>query len=196
MDQRAYTYDPNALLASRFPEEEMWWHSIGPTRKPSPYATATWTYYRKVAEEPRILPAVDDVGLDRLVTQYFVSVEVYDSLASFPGEYNDIIQDPNNNLTTPYELQPASAGTLLGKIDYEILDSQLLITDWSHYNWHDSTPVKKAFEAIIYNVPDCVDSVLVRSEPIALWTSLGFISPSKGSDILIYNEDILKPIPY
>ena len=87
-------------------------------------------------------------------------------------------------------------GKLLGQVDYELIGTQVAITDWSHYNWGDATPVRKAVRAMINSLPDCVDRVTVRDRPTAMWTSLGFIRPTKGSDILIYNKEISKAVPY
>lgn len=197
MDPRAYTYDPNALLADRFPEDEKWWHDLGPTRKPSPYATATWTFYQEVQVEQEILPNfVDDTGLDRIVDRYFATIGVYDGRASFPGNYNELLLDPSNTVSSPYEVIEEAEGTLLGQLSYEILDGTLLITDWSHYNWHDATPVKRAFIALIANLPECVQIILVEDSPHSFWVSLGFVNSLKGSDLLIYNDKILKPVPY
>ena len=87
-------------------------------------------------------------------------------------------------------------GELLGQLEYEVLGSTLTITGWSHYNWHDATPVRKAFKSLINSLPYCVESVLVQDQPKAFWTELGFVCPTKGSEVLIYNENIAKPVAY
>ena len=87
-------------------------------------------------------------------------------------------------------------GTLLGQVDYEMVGTRVEITDWSHYNWSDALPVRKAVKALINSLPSCVDTVTVRDRPTAMWTSLGFIRPSKGSDILVYNKEIQQAVPY
>ena len=40
MDRRGLTIDPNAESRS----SDKWYKQIGPTRKPAPYATASWAY--------------------------------------------------------------------------------------------------------------------------------------------------------
>lgn len=87
-------------------------------------------------------------------------------------------------------------GRLLGQVNYELVDTHVEITDWSHYNWSDARPVRKAVKALINSLPSCVDRITVRDDPTAMWTSLGFIRPSKGSDILVYNKGINKAVPY
>ena len=87
-------------------------------------------------------------------------------------------------------------GKVLGQLEYEVIGSNLTITGWSHYNWQDATPVRKAFKSLINDLPECVNSVIVEDDPHSFWTQLGFVSLSKGSDVLVYNEKILQPTTY
>ena len=310
MDRRAVTVDPNVEESLR--GDPSWWKQIGPTQKPSPYATATWVYrhysdYEMQTVPSHLIPEVfdnysdfavnvyptkldgglfsaptppsliyDEGGYDGLgpvdfIKHYFSSIKVYDFLASHPGKYEEIdlspvdrlvptVYDNSNDIQTPIpdpnsiynsetfaqwgrgiklnewvydvrnstqhrvnptvvvlpdgttqaigELDAVTAirtaededwmnpGELLGQLEYEILGSTLTITNWSHYNWHDATPVRKAFKSLINSLPVCIDSVLVEDEPRSFWTELGFVSPAKGSEILVYNEKIKKPVAY
>ena len=327
MDRRALTVDPNASSSTR--KTPKWWKEIGPTQKPSPYATASWVYRRYSDFEYETLPAdlipevfdnwsdfsvnvyptvldgglfssaqppdniYDEGGFDGegpvdFVKHYFSSIKVYDFLASTPGKYEDIVigtgllsidsdgsgqdfvvvdpselsvYDNSDNLQNPipnpssiydsqtfaqwgqgivleelvYEIRDGiqylintvplilpdgallttesgleievnvrateeedlrNPGDLLGQLEYEVLGSTLTITNWSHYNWHDATPVRKAFKSLMNSLPTCVDSVLVQDQPKAFWTELGFVSPTKGSEVLVYNEKIKKPVTY
>lgn len=77
-------------------------------------------------------------------------------------------------------------GTLLGQINFEMVDCKVHITDWNHYNWMDDTPVRKAFKAMVNSLPYDVVEVTVDNDPHAFWTSLGFVERTKGDDYLYY----------
>lgn len=173
MDDRGLTIDPNRDIY----EELQWWEQIGPTQRPSPYATASWTYWHDLDTESLI------VGPDALVRHHFCSVKVYDGHAS----------DPAPGLDDDYS---ENRGHLLGEINYEILGSLLTITDWSHYNWHDATPVKRAFKVLIKDVPDCVETIMVKDSPTAFWVHLGFRYVDKGDNMLVYDNRSHNVVPY
>ena len=89
---------------------------------------------------------------------------------------------------------------ILGRINYEVVECVAVITDWSHYNWDDDQPIRKAFRALIKNLPNTVTDIYVpvaelgnsqlkTSPDRALWTSLGFIPQSKDAQMLIYSPD-------
>lgn len=75
-------------------------------------------------------------------------------------------------------------GTLLGSVSYEILGTVATITDWEHLNWQDDTPVFKATQVILNELPDCVIEVKVLDPPHAFWTALGFKPDFKGDPYL------------
>ena len=81
-----------------------------------------------------------------------------------------------------------SHGKLLGEIHYEITGPILTITDWSHYNWHNSLPVEKAFAVMLKEAPECVNLVVVRDAPTAFWRKLGFRYVEKGNKTLVYDK--------
>ena len=294
MDRRALTVDPNASAVQR--AKPAWWKSLGPTQKPSPYATASWIYRRystfEFQEKPadripevfdnwsdfsvNLYPTVLDGGLfnspltpeaiydeggfeggssgSEFIKHYFSTIKVYDFYASNPGQPLGIVPidqftvyDNSNDIQVPipnpdqiydsqlfaqwgqgevldelryaiingkqYRVKDVSSdtalspnpdqatdsnelGKVLGQLEYEVIGSNLTITGWSHYNWQDATPVRKAFKSLINDLPECVRSVTVEDDPHSFWTQLGFISPYKGSDVLVYNEKILQPTPY
>ena len=80
-------------------------------------------------------------------------------------------------------------GNLLGEINYEITGPLLNITDWSHYNWHNSKPVEKAFAVLLEEAPECVDLITVENAPTAFWRKLGFRQAEKGAKTLIYDKN-------
>ena len=71
-------------------------------------------------------------------------------------------------------------GTMLGQLDYILIDKRVDVIGWSHYNWQDATPVKQAFKAMINSLPNCVEGVYVKDSPTAFWTDLGFRFVNKG----------------
>jgi len=90
--------------------------------------------------------------------------------------------------------------TVLGQINYEVVECVAVITDWSHYNWPDDKPVRNAFKALINGLPSSVTTIYVpvletgnnqlKSSPDrALWTSLGFIPLDDTSEVFIYSPD-------
>ena len=81
-------------------------------------------------------------------------------------------------------------GKLLGRVDFEIEDCEVTITDWSHYNWQDDTPVRKAFKRLVNSLPDNITKVSVKDQPTAFWTSLGFVRGSKNDDFLVYSDPL------
>ena len=64
MDRRGLTTDPNASGIGT----KKWWETLGPTQKPSPYATASWRYYQDftvdIIEVPAVPAVVYDNGTD------------------------------------------------------------------------------------------------------------------------------------
>ena len=91
-------------------------------------------------------------------------------------------------------------GNVLGRINYEVVECVAVITDWSHYNWDDDEPIRKAFKALIHNLPDTVTNIYVpvieegnsqlkTSPDTAMWISLGFVRKSKTDQMLIYSFD-------
>lgn len=280
MDKRGLTVDPNrdSCTATR------WFEEIGPTQKPSPYATRSWVCHQKYEvvvvtkckKEVRLVfdngsdfqtwlyefilngGTLGEVGLipptdvydgggfdnqgdpclesSEFIKHYFASVKVYDSLASSPGQLplpvdisrnsiydnGDDFQNPIPNPEAIYDgglfedwglgitleggqwwwregidcntiiVDPSDKddppGDLLGEINYEMVDCQIFITDWSHYNWMDDTPVRKAFRCLVNSRPDQVSDIFVRDSPHAFWTSLGFETQVKGDDVLVYND--------
>lgn len=75
-------------------------------------------------------------------------------------------------------------GTLLGSVSYELFGDVITITDWEHLNWQDDTPVRKAVQVILNDMPDCVKEVKVLDPPHAFWTALGFKANYKGDSYL------------
>lgn len=183
MDKRGLTTDP-----MRQGQPFRWWEEIGPSQKPSPYAEASWVSYQDVFTETYVVPGSVPPE-SRKVT--FGVIKVYDHLASHPDPAN-VIDDTD----VIGELSEPERGTPLGSLSYEIEGNLLTITDWSHYSWHNATPVLKAFRSLRSNIPDCVSTIVVRDEPTAFWTSLGFELPFKGSEVLVYDKSSFDPIPY
>jgi hypothetical protein len=133
----------------------------------------------------------------------FATVYVYDSLASYPDVkgLNSIIinigtvsTDPESssqniaaeNNDTFFAEAPAQTvddtppGTMLGELSYTLTNRRVDLVAWSHNNWMDATPVRRAFQAMISSLPSCVDGVYVKDDPTAFWTDLGFKTVSKG----------------
>ena len=179
MDDRGLTYDPN-----RDPLEPVrWWEEIGPTDKPAPYSTASWVCVQDHYKEDTLVPLPGSdppIGLE--TKHIYASVKVYDRKASDPAV---------DGLLSYIDTD----GILIGQLDYEIVGSIMTLTDWSQYNWYDSTPVEFAFKALIRNTPVCVEQIIVR-KPEAFWKSSGFIHPNKDADYLVFNEKIITPVPY
>lgn len=122
-----------------------------------------------------------------IVKQTYASIEVYDSKASEPGG------------VTPEEeryQENKPKGVQLGALYYEIVGPSLLITDWSHENWKDATPIRKAFESLLTEIPECVDVVSVVNRNDPFWKSLGFVSPFKGSSMLVHKNSLQKVKEY
>jgi len=321
MDRRGYTVDPNRDACAA----PAWYEKIGPTQKPSPYATASWVYLQKYVVElvgscgsstsslvfdnyidfnvwlydfvlnggefyqDRSTAPIYDGGTvfnTEYIKHIFASVKVYDSLASWPGDYGDLdidlgllgIDSDQNPVQVPIVISPENLlgfdngdqmqvpipnpqaiydgglfsqwgqgivldsaqyqvingvqqivqlvdtvfidgslvqadgdpndldfieltrnavpaddtppGDLLGELNYEMVNCKVRITDWSHYNWMDDTPVRKAFKAMVNSLPQDVDKddISVRDAPHAFWTSLGFIQRNKGDEILYYSD--------
>ena len=91
-------------------------------------------------------------------------------------------------------------GNVLGRINYEVVECVAVITDWSHYNWDDDEPIRKAFKALINALPNTVTNIYVpviedgnsqlkTSPDTAMWISLGFIREKKTDQMLIYSFD-------
>lgn len=303
MDKRGHTIDPNREPVTK----PKWWENIGPTQKPSPYATASWTYWHdwKTEEEPvfsrdpidyfldngtdfavHLYPVVYDSGLFhtpkdgalildeggfsqtgdpiKFELRYYGVVKVYDSKASdssvffdtlaiveddgligntltvvdptqlvvldnsfdfgFPQpgvlfdsqEYprsgfgqrfdevryhvvnplEQVIVDTSTKEVPDYDGDDFPSGKLLGEVHYEISGSRMTITDWSHYNWQDAAPVRKAVKVLINERPECVSLINVEDDPGPFWRSMGFDSPFKGSNMLVHDTHATNVSPY
>ncbi len=86
--------------------------------------------------------------------------------------------------------QDTPPGTLLGQLDYTLVQTDVEITNWTHYNWYDDEPLQQAFRAMMKSLPECVTNVTVEddpTDPTAFWASLGFIHTSKGGNTLTYS---------
>ncbi len=81
-------------------------------------------------------------------------------------------------------------GDLLGRIDFEVENCEVIITDWSHTNWQDDTPVRKAVKKMVNTLPENITKVSVKDQPSAFWTSLGFIRKTKNDDMLVYSDPL------
>ena len=307
MDKRGHTIDPN-----REPlQKAEWWEVIGPSQKPSPYASASWTYWHDwtIEEEPiltrdpveyefdngddfavNLYPQVLDEGyfnrnpagaliLDeggftdtgepvKWSKHYFGVIKVFDTKASasnpsyqgevivdddrvvghvarivdpseleifdnwidfqnpnpnpdvildsmlYPrtgtGEYykeliykitaggEQVLIDPSMGDVVPdYDDDDFPNGKVLGEVHYEVSGSRMTITGWSHYNWHDALPVKKAVKVLLNEKPDCVELIDVENAPTAFWKGLGFVCPYKGSEMLIHEGSTFRRVsPY
>ena len=122
-----------------------------------------------------------------IINQVYASISVYDSKASEPGGVSP--EEERYQENTP-------KGTLLGSIYYEIAGPSLMITEWSHENWHDSTPVRKAFESLMSEIPECVEIISVVTGHSPFWRSLGFRSPFKGSKMLVHKDHLHRVSQY
>lgn len=305
MDKRGHTIDPNREVLTL----PRWWEKVGPSQKPSPYATASWTYWHdwKTEEEPVftrdpieyefdngddfavwLYPVVYDSGLFNRPTtgalildeggfsqtgepvkyefRYYGVVKVYDTKASASlpatleeilihedgtagnvapvvnpdtlhvfdnsddvqnpipnpnvildsalftrtslGEIYDEVQyaiedngeqmlvDTNTPQVPDYDGDDFPSGRLLGEVHYEVSGTNMTITDWSHYNWQDATPIKKAVNVLVKEKPTCVEVISVENSPTSLWKSLGFVCPYKGSEMLIHDSTFRQASPY
>jgi len=86
---------------------------------------------------------------------------------------------------------------ILGRLSYEMIENVAVITEWSHYNWHDDRPIRRAFKALLGNIPYAVDNLLVTlpaensdfdrsSSGRSFWQSLGFEPNPANPSILKY----------
>lgn len=142
-----------------------------------------------------------------MVKRTFAEVSVYDTYASYPGRIaeiaeslGDIATDPSaqdfirtDGLSEDFFIEAQRSGepgddrppgSLLAKVSYEIFGTVAKITSWSHYNWEDDEPVRKACEVLIRELPDCITEVTVEDDPTAFWVSLGFKQVVKGEPLL------------
>lgn len=144
------------------------------------------------------------------VNRTFAEISVYDSFASSPGNVPSIIEPLGDLSTDPpastsfvmsdgspdfnfIELGATSTsqndkppGTMLARVSYEIFGSIARIMSWNHYNWEDDTPVRKACEVLIRELPDSVTEITVEDDPTPFWVSLGFEQAVKGDPVLHY----------
>lgn len=81
-------------------------------------------------------------------------------------------------------------GKLLGRVDFEVKNCEVVITDWSHQNWQDDTPVRKAVKRMVNSLPANITKISVTDRPSAFWTSLGFVKQSKDDDTLVYSDPL------
>lgn len=122
---------------------------------------------------------------------YFDRAEVtYTAGSSLAGD-----GDPNGGdilgvTRTVIQSDDTPPGKLLGRVDFEVEDCEVTITDWSHYNWQDDTPVRKAFKKLVNSLPENVTKVSVKDDPTAFWKSLGFVQTGKGDDSLVYSDPL------
>jgi hypothetical protein len=83
MDKRGLTIDPNRDVFA----EPKWWEDLGPTTKPSPYATASWTYWHDYVTESQAFIIEDEAVVldngDNIVMNLYP--DVYDS-----GEFGQL----------------------------------------------------------------------------------------------------------
>jgi hypothetical protein len=163
MDNRGFTTDPNRELTA----ESQWWDELDPAQSPSPYATAAWTYWHDFSV------FTENIGNGQIAGVTFAAIRVYDTKASGIGE-EIVFEEPD--------------GVLLGELHYEIEGPVLTIKEWSHYNWRDDLPVRKAIEVLLNEAPDCVAVIQVKDAPNAFWVSEGFLSPFKGSEMLVHRS--------
>jgi len=134
-------------------------------------------------------------------TTTLATVYVYDSYASYPdvNGLNAIILDSGDLATDPAEdvilsedgfsffsevpaqtVNDTPPGTMLGQLDYTLVNERVDVVGWSHYNWEDAAPVKQAFRAMVNGLPQCVKGVYVKDDPTAFWIDLGFQYVHKG----------------
>lgn len=129
-------------------------------------------------------PTSDELGSEQLgILQDVISINLSPSPLEIEcdGDFlGDIIEAVR--ASTPYDDRPP--GTLLGSVSYEVFGDVATITDWEHLNWQDDTPVRKAVQLVINELPDCVKKVRVLDGPRAFWTSLGFLPDYKGDQYL------------
>jgi len=123
--------------------------------------------------------------------------EIYDEMEFlvYPNGVQQVINYSQTSVPD-YDDDDHPRGTLLGEVNYEILGESLTITDWSHYNWHDAQPVRKAVKILVKEKPDCAEMVLVQNSPTPFWKSLGFECPYKGSDMLIHRDSLNRVSAY
>ena len=121
----------------------------------------------------------------------------FDEMGFLIDPYNIQLRINHQLHTEPkYDENEVKKGTLLGQVEYEIEGSNLTITGWSHYNWRNDQPVRKAVNVLVNEKPDCAEVVMVANRPTPFWKSLGFECPYKGSDILIHRESMNKVSAY
>ena len=180
MDKRGLTIDPY-----REGQPLSWWETVGGSQTPSPYAEETWIAYQDTFSESYL----DSLG--SLVKVTYGVIKVYDYYAS----HNEVAQLITDTVVLE-DLEEAERGTPLGSLSYELQGGLLRLTNWSHYGWHDASPVRKAFRALEGSLSECVLTVVVKDDPTAFWTALGFYSPFKGSPDLVYDRSTFEPIPY
>lgn len=176
------------------PEE--WWNTVD-EEGPKPYNPKSWTY---TLSEEILSETVGTKTLERRL----ISLQVYDSLDSFPGVLGYILQpigflgtDPTeaDAITDPdgefiemtritTENDDVPPGVLLGSVSYETFNGVLTITDWEHLNWGDDTPVLMSVKTLLGQVPGDITEVRVLDPPHAFWTSLGFNPDYKGDPYL------------
>jgi len=102
---------------------------------------------------------------------------------------------PNNGdlisvTRTSIQSDDTPPGKLLGRVDFEVKNCEVIITDWSHQNWQDDTPVRKAVKRMVNSLPSDITKISVTDRPSAFWTSLGFVKQSKDDDTLVYSDPL------
>lgn len=194
---------------TEFPNE--WWETLEVGVKP--YKVNSWAYYQEtsfvlefsaISEtlfsvfDEKYYPRLDGLGLV-LDSGFFgqIGTNVYDEAYYFENQRGllvkrklarifvyDKLADAPGILALPEEDSPP--GTLLGSVSYELFETTVTITDWEHLNWEDDTPVLRAVQVLLNEVPDCVTEVRVLKSPEPFWTSLGFKPDFKGDNFLHY----------
>lgn len=179
--------DPRGLTTDPFREGQplSWWETVGGSQSPSPYAEETWIAYQDTFSE-----SYADISGSLTKVTYGV-IKVYDYYASH-SDLSQIITDT----AVIEELSEEERGTPLGQLSYELQGGLLRLTSWSHYGWHNAAPVRKAWRALQGSLSECVVTVVVKDDPTAFWTALGFYIPFKGSPDLVYDRSNFEPIPY
>lgn len=97
------------------------------------------------------------------------------------GDQDSVSLVISGNSNPSYDKPP---GHLLASLSYEMVGSIATITAWSHPNWEDDAPLRKAVETMLNTLPNCIFEVQVEDDPTPFWTSFGFRSAVKGDPVL------------
>lgn len=97
------------------------------------------------------------------------------------GDQDSVSLVVSGNSNPSYDKPP---GHLLASLSYEMVGTIATITAWSHPNWEDDAPLRKAVETMLNSLPDCIYEIQVEDDPTPFWTSFGFRSAVKGDPVL------------